>query len=541
MKRTVLILGSLLFFVQAESQYITDSTRWYFFTDKEGTEYTVDQPEEFLSQRSIDRRGWQSLAVDETDLPVSNVYVEDLEALGLEILYTSKWLNGVLVKSGNTAMLDTLDRLPFLSNKRWIPDPDNTYIPAKPGGERFPGPLETDASYSYGYSHGQITQLNLNRLHDMGYTGNGVLLTVLDAGFVALPDLPAFQTPLANNQIVQTRNFVSGGENVYLDHSHGTNVSSIIFGNLPGQLIGTAPDVRVLLALTENGYSETRIEEYSWIAGAEWADSLGADVLNTSLGYTTFDDPATNYTYEDLDGNTAHISIANGMTAAKGIVSVTSAGNEGSNDWYYISAPADAENILAVGAVDTTGLLGTFSSRGPTSDHRIKPDVCATGKSTVVQSTDGTIRYGSGTSFSSPMIAGATAVLWQSHPEWTAKEIIHEIVRSGDRYMNPDIDYGFGIPDFYSAMTQIVEDVVVYEEIKVYPNPFHHIVTVDPGLNREDEFTMRLIDLQGRTVFESIRQSAGPVEIPPTLKPGLYILDIENNSIHRRTRVIHFE
>ena len=239
---------------------------------------------------------------------------------------------------------------------------------------------------------------------------------MLDGGFTKLTTLPAFLTPVTNSQILATRNFVERDKDVYNASSHGTSVSSIIVADWPDTLVGTAPDIHLILATTENVRSETRIEEYAWIEAAEWADSLGADIINTSLGYTTFDDSTTNYTYRDMNGKTAHISIANSMTAAKGMVSVTSAGNSGNDSWYHIGAPADAADILTVGAVDINGLLASFSSRGPTYDHRIKPEISAMGALTAVQSSDGTAKLGYGTSYSSPVIAGATAVLWQAFP-----------------------------------------------------------------------------------------------------------------------------
>jgi serine protease AprX len=247
-----------------------------------------------------------------------------------------------------------------------------------PQGERFGQPLPSPPEYRYGFSGEQIRQVKVDFLHEKGYTGEGVLLAVLDAGFTNFTTLPAFETPLANGQILATRNFVERDKDVYNAHSHGTSVSSIIVANWPDTLVGTAPGVKLLLATTEDIRSETRIEEYAWIEGAEWADSLGTDIINTSLGYTTFDDSTTNYSYSDMNGNTAHISIANGMTAAKGIISVTSAGNSGNDEWYYIGAPADATGILAVGAVDKRTVCSPGSARAvqPTttgSSRRCRP------------------------------------------------------------------------------------------------------------------------------------------------------------------------
>jgi len=458
MKKLFLLALVIAIAWPARAQRVAENTHWFYFTDKLNTGFSVTQPDAFLSQRSIDRRAWQSLPVDQSDLPVTQSYVDSLEALGLGIRHTSKWLNGVLVTSTDSLLLDTLHRLSFIDTVRWVPATAERYFPGIPQGERFEPPLPSPPAYRYGFSANQIRQIKLDFLHEKGYTGRGVLMAVLDAGFSSLTTLPAFIEPVENGQILATRNFVEPEKDVYNAHSHGTNVSSIIVANWPDTLMGTAPDVQLILATTEDGRSETRIEEYAWIGGAEWADSLGADIMNTSLGYTEFDDTTTNYSYRDMDGKTAHISIANGMSAAKGMISVTSAGNSGNDNWYHIGAPADAADILAVGAVDKNGLLASFSSRGPTYDHRIKPEVSAMGALTAIQSTDSTARLGYGTSFSSPVIAGATAVLWQAFPGLTSTELMRWIIESGDRADDPDIQYGYGIPRFstaYHAITSV--------------------------------------------------------------------------------------
>jgi serine protease AprX len=540
MKKLFLLALVIAIAWPARAQRVAENTHWFYFTDKLNTGFSVTQPDAFLSQRSIDRRAWQSLPVDQSDLPVTQSYVDSLEALGLGIRHTSKWLNGVLVTSTDSLLLDTLHRLSFIDTVRWVPATAERYFPGIPQGERFEPPLPSPPAYRYGFSANQIRQIKLDFLHEKGYTGRGVLMAVLDAGFSSLTTLPAFIEPVENGQILATRNFVEPEKDVYNAHSHGTNVSSIIVANWPDTLMGTAPDVQLILATTEDGRSETRIEEYAWIGGAEWADSLGADIMNTSLGYTEFDDTTTNYSYRDMDGKTAHISIANGMSAAKGMISVTSAGNSGNDNWYHIGAPADAADILAVGAVDKNGLLASFSSRGPTYDHRIKPEVSAMGALTAIQSTDSTARLGYGTSFSSPVIAGATAVLWQAFPGLTSTELMRWIIESGDRADDPDIQYGYGIPRFstaYHAITS-VDRSLLPTELNIYPNPFTESIFIGVPAENYDTYTINLYDMQGRRVSTGRINAPGRTDLPSALKPGMYIIEIQNDITTLRSRII---
>jgi len=533
----------LLFFAISTiyAQRIAENTYWYYFTDKEENGYSVNQPLDFLSERSVERRAWQSIPVDETDLPVTQMYVDSLASLGLQVLYTSRWLNGVLISSSDADLIDTLHRLSFIDTLAWQPHENTRYFPGPPAGERFSLRSVAPAPLPYGFSGDQVRQLKVHYLHEEGYTGDGVRIAVLDAGFSNLENIPGFTSLVANGQLIATRNFVNRDETVFGSHSHGTNVSSIIAGYLPDTLIGTAPDAELLLGMTENPASETRIEEYSWIEGAEWADSLGADIINTSLGYSVFDDPSTNYTYESMDGRTAHSSIANGMTAAKGMVSVTSAGNQGNDtSWYYIGAPADAKNILAVGAVDVSGNISSFSSRGPTYDHRIKPEVVAMGVLTVVQGSDGRARRGSGTSFASPLIAGATASLWQAYPALSATELMRWIIESADQYKTADATYGYGIPSFRGAYWAITSSPrnENFPQIKVYPNPVNDHVSIEIPVSGNGQYMVKLYDIQGRIVFSKAANLPGRVSISQEIKPGMYILEAARQHKYFRTRII---
>ena len=531
----------MLISLTSYSQRIAGNSYWFYFTDKNGNGYRVDQAREFLTDRSVDRRAFQAIPIDQHDLPVSQEYIDSLQMLGLEIRYVSKWLNGAVVRGDDQALIDTLFRYGFIDTLMWEADPYDTYLPEVPPGNRFEPANSNPLIFEYGNSFDQIHQLRVDALHEIGYTGKGVWLAVLDAGFTDLPNLPAFQVPLENGQIIEARNFVND-DDIYSMHPHGMNVSSLIIANWPDTLMGIAPDVNLLLAATENPESETRLEEFSWIRGAEWADSLGADIINTSLGYTTFDDSSTNYSYKAMDGKTAHISIANGMTASRGMLSVTSAGNSGNSDWYYIGAPADAFDILSVGAVDKEGMLASFSSRGPSYDHRIKPEVVAMGSLAAVQGSDGTARFGSGTSFSSPLMAGAAAVLWQAHPYLSAKELIQSILEAGSRYTTADAAYGYGIPNFKLAYHAIssTNSISTDPGFKVFPNPVSGFVNISVDQQMRGMYDVRIYDMQGRTIMQYEAEIPGQIEISSAIQPGIYILEIDKGSGPLRTRIIKY-
>lgn len=539
MRKTGLIILALLISVLSYSQRIAGNSYWFYFTDKNGNGFSVDQAHEFLSPESVNRRAFQSIPVDQNDLPVTQEYIDSLKSLGLEIDYISKWLNGVLVSSNNQALIDTLYKIDFIDTLMWIPDPLDTYLPEMPMSERFDEAYANPPEYKYGNSFDQIHQLRIDALHEMGYTGKGVTLAILDAGFTDLEILPAFKIPLENGQISETRNFVNN-ENIFAMHPHGMNVSSLIIANWPDTLMGIAPDVELILAATENPETETRIEEFSWIRGAEWADSLGADIINTSLGYTTFDDSSTNFSYQSMDGKTAHISIANSMTASRGMLSATSAGNSGNDDWYYIGAPADATDILSVGSVDKTGSLASFSSRGPSYDHRIKPEVVAMGTLAAVQGSDGTARFGSGTSFASPLMAGAAAVLWQAYPNLSAKDLMQSIIEAGNQYSTADAAYGYGIPNFKIAYGSIssVKTTSIISDLKVFPNPFTNYINISLPQEIRGSHDLIIYDIQGRMMLQRIVEIPGRIDISTALKTGIYIMEVDTEAGPLRTRII---
>lgn len=422
------------------------------FTDKNNCGYSIDKPEEFLSQRAIERRQKYNISITDQDLPVTNAYIDSLKSLGFEIYAVSKWFNHAVVYTKDSELIQKLQSLSFVDLSK-----DTVKTEKKQTDRKKLKNLDVKykkddyVSFQYGLGENQITMLNGHYMHNRGFRGQGMQIAVLDAGFYKADELPALDSLFANNQILGIRDFVARDDEVFKDDSHGMQVLSTIGGYYPEKLVGTAPKAKFWLLRTEDESSEYIVEEYYWISGAEFADSVGVDMIHTSLGYNDFDDKVNSHTYEDMNGDTAPISIGADIASAKGLLVVTSAGNEGNDPWKYVSAPADADSVLSVGAVGSRGKISNFSSRGPSSDGRVKPDVMGQGSFAFVQGNNGDITFSFGTSFSGPIIAGVVACLWQAHPSFPPQEIIEVVRRSSHKYDNPNGDYGYGIPDMAYA------------------------------------------------------------------------------------------
>lgn len=418
--------------------------------DKKGTPYTLTEPEKYLSLKSVERRRKQGLSIDSTDLPISPAYLRQISKRGVTIVGKSKWNNTVLVRSNDLQTLERLARLPFVKStlKVWA-SRDSILEPL--GREDIESKFESWDSLkgsAYGEGQRQIDVLNGRKLHEAGFRGKGITIAILDAGFMNVDKIPAF----SNVSILGTRNFVAvSSNNVYKQMDHGTKVLSTMAMNQPNTFIGTAPEASFWLLRSEDYDSENIVEEDYWAEAAEFADSVGADIISSSLGYHHFDDSTRTHHYYEQDGRTALISRTASMLASKGIVCVNSAGNDGMGSWKRISFPADARDILTVGAITYNRLNSPFSSVGPTADGRIKPDVMAIGSSTAVVGGSGAIQHNNGTSFSCPTLAGMVACLWQALPDKNASEIIELVKNAGDNVLHPDNIYGYGVPDFWKA------------------------------------------------------------------------------------------
>ena len=488
MKKLSLLLIMLVAAVIMQAQIATN-IYWVQFTDKNNSPYSIDNPSEYLSQRALDRRARLNIEIDEYDLPVNPQYLQAVSDCGAQLLNPSKWLNGVSIYTTSQSVVDAINALEFVEVVRNCPSfPDahrDKMIWLENEMKGTAKPVETRDFY--GGAHDQVYQLKVNELHDMGYDGSGVVIAVLDGGFRGADQHPTFDNMRAEGRLLGVRDFVFGSTSVYTQSSHGTSCLSTMGAYDPNNMVGTAPKASYYLFHTEDGEGENIVEEYNWVSGAELADSLGADICSTSLGYIDFDMPQWDHPIEHFDGHTAPMTVGAEIAASRGMVCMNSAGNE-YDGYCTLGIPADAEHILTVGAVDANGYRADFSSVGPTYDGRIKPDVMAMGEGTYVAGNPsgwGVYYNGNGTSFSNPVLAGAVACLRQARPYASVQEICDAVRMSGDHVNNPDNHYGYGIPNFVAALEMLgVEEVAMEENeiLNVYPNPSNgnvHVVLND--------------------------------------------------------------
>lgn len=448
MRKRLLILSTLVLLAAGASAQQDTLKYRISLRDKAATAYSLERPEQFLSQKAIERRRKQNLAIDSTDLPVCRKYVDEIRRQGVNVIVTGKWENFVTVSCNDSALIDRIAALPFVrtAEKVWTaPKTKGEMMSATRDSVVNTPKIYTDSIY--GPAITQIQLSNGDKLHDAGFKGQGMTIAVIDAGFHNLDKITAMQ----NIRVLGTKDFVNPQADLFAESSHGMSVLSCIGMNRPGIMTGTAPEASFWLLRSEDEYSENLVEQDYWAAAVEFADSVGVDVINTSLGYYAFDDKSKNYKYRDLDGHHALMSRQASRIADKGMVLVCSAGNSGMGSWKKITPPGDAENVLTVGAVNKRALLAPFSSIGNTADNRIKPDVVAVGEGSDVIRTDGNQGKASGTSFSSPIMCGMVACLWQACPKLTAKELIELVRSSGDRADCPDNIYGYGVPDIWKA------------------------------------------------------------------------------------------
>lgn len=541
MKNIFLLFVSVLLALpaaaQAPSKYIVK------FTDRNGSPYSISNPSAYLSQRAITRRTTQGISIVQNDLPVNPNYITGVLSMGnVTLLNRSRWFNAICIYTTDAAALSAIQALPYVSSVSAVErlvsplGPEKEQQPVSSNAKLQPqSDISHVLAHDYGPSLNQLSMLGGECLHNMGYQGEGKVIAVLDAGFYEVNNLPAFDSLWANNQILGTWDFVANDSSVFEDFHHGEMVLSCMGGNLPGQLVGTAPGAQYWLLRSEEAATEFVVEEFNWVAAAEFADSVGADIINSSLGYTTFDNPTQDHTYNDLDGNTTIITNGADIAASKGIFVVNSAGNSGSSSWYYIGAPADGDSVLAVGAVDASGAYASFSSHGPTADGRVKPDVSAQGQGTIVADPSGGIVSANGTSFSSPVTAGLVACLWQAHPALTARQLYYAIIQSGNQYGNPDALLGYGIPDFCAANVILGGgDISQFEEdnlVSVFPNPFRESFEFSFYSEKQQPVSIEMYDVTGRKVAENIfdvkLRSHNSYEVSAAdLRNGMYFLVI---------------
>ena len=535
---------SLLFVLLSTLQLFCQEDAWVFLKDKPSSSTYLEAPLSILSQRALDRRARQNIALDSKDVPVHAPYYTQIKSTaGITVLAKSKWLNAIHVQGTQSAIAALSGTFSFVERVEFA----NNSLNAKQRVSQ--SSLDTnhrnkfsnlESEINYGDATTQIAMLRGDYLHQKGFTGAGMQIAVMDAGFPNVNVLNGFEGLIDNNQILGGYDFVNRSDVFYSGHNHGTNVLSDIGGSIDEVFIGTAPQASFYLFITEDVANEVPLEESLWVEAAEKADSLGVDVINTSLGYTTFDNANYNYSYDDMDGKTTFISRGAEIGASRGMILVNSAGNSGSNAWKYIGAPADAASVFSVGAVNENRDIAAFSSFGPTSDNRVKPDVLAHGQSVfVLDHVSGNPKTSNGTSFSSPIMAGVIACFWQAFPNLTNMEIMQRIRESADRYAVPDPQHGYGIPNFEFAYTTLFNELESksLKEVSIYPNPVEDRFTLAYNGNDLHKLSIQIFNSIGMTVYENQSLNSTIVNISK-LAAGVYVLKIKSGKQQKEIKLM---
>ena len=534
----------IIFFLLSLSGYSQEDA-WVYFINKPNAQFYFDNPLEMLTQRSLDRRTNQNIALDLKDVPIYQPYVDQISASnGIQVMAKSKWFNAIHVRGEittiqNLLMLSFVDDVQFADrNLNIFGRINNNTKPA--AVNKADKVLETNVNFVYGNSGNQVQMINAHLLHQQDYTGTGKIIAVMDAGFPNVDLIAPFQRLRNNNQILGGYNFVDRNDTFYSGNSHGTLVLSTMGGFVENQLIGTAPDAKYYLFITEDANSENPLEESNWVEAAEVADSLGVDIITTSLGYFEYDNPNYSYTYADMNGTTSYISRGSDVAFSRGMICVASAGNSGANILNpHIAAPADAINVLAIGAVKSDENYATFSSIGPSFDGRVKPDITAQGQASTVSGATGVIGAASGTSFSAPIVSGAIASFWQAIPWATNQQILDFVKQSANRFANPTNQFGYGIPDFQLALTNA--NLSVNENIKgqflLYPNPVSNNLFISFP-NTVSDVKVLLYNGLGQIVLEQLIQNSQQAVSVEILNSGIYFYKIESKSFIQTGKLI---
>ncbi|HTS45127.1 MAG TPA: S8 family peptidase [Puia sp.] len=569
LKRNIVFILVFGYCSQATAQY----SRYIIqLTDKKGS-FTLDNPSAYLSAKSLARRTKRQIRVDSTDLPITPAYLDSIRSLpDVIVLNNSKWLNQVLIKILDSNALTQINNFSFvkhiapiaLRSKQSFKDTirnqaNSSFMPYR--NETVTAETQTtnitgasDNFFDYAASFQQIHIHKGEYLHNLGFHGEGITIAILDAGFYDYLTNPAFDSARQNNQILGTYDYVNQKQSVNEEDIHGTYCFSIIAANEPGEMVGSAPKASFWLFKTEDVNSEYPVEEQNWIAAAEFADSAGADIISTSLGYAYFDDSSFNLNYAQRDGRTAMISLAANFAVAKGMIVTVSAGNSGAlnNDERFVWCPADADSALTIGATDMNGNIAAFSSWGPNASGELKPDVVSVGQGTVIATPNGIPGTGNGTSFSNPNLAGLVACLWQAFPEFANHDIMDAIEESADKYAYPDDHYGYGIPDFEKAYT-ILENKREFNTyistlgdqwISVYPVPYTNNFTVVFKPTTNGPASLQLIDAGGR-IIESKSLTGTPgifneVQFDDAyfLPKGMYFIHYDDGNRKKTLKII---
>lgn len=538
MHKVFFIVPFFLFLYLSSNAQTTYSLHLVEFINKNNSPYSIYRPQDFLSAKALERREIQGIAIDQLDLPISPDYVEQITQLGVHIQSQSKWLNAVAIHTQDEAILAQIRLLPFVKSVQAL----GKFRNAKPGKFYTKRPAIDSSNHQpnyYGLADNQISMLNGKVLHQLGFTGKGVHLAVVDGGFQNVYRMPVFDSMYLNNRLLGTKDFVDGDDFVYESSTHGTSVLSTMTAKRPNLIVGTAPDASYYLFKTEDVRGEYQAEEFYWIVAMEYADSIGVDVVNSSLGYNRFRDKNMSYRYEQLDGQTALITRGANIAVSRGLFIVNAAGNDGDEDWHYLFAPADATGVFSVAAVDESGKRTAFSSWGPTADQRLKPDIAAQGGKTAYASMiKYDVGYGDGTSYACPVLTGMVASLKQAFPT-TNNEVIKDAIRnSGHQAHQPDSSLGYGIPNFFRAYLSLLDSSVfihkngtIEHTQKTIQNDMHIYVEV----GETGQLKLQVFDLWGNELYHE-KMALRPdvfnkfsISDLDEYQPGVYVLKITLN------------
>lgn len=529
------------FFCSILSLFSQEEDAWVFFKDKPNQASFIANPSLMLSPKAIQRRVKQNLPIDSTDVPIHQPYKTAVaNATGITVMAESKWLNALHIRGTVSAVSLLLDD----ESISYIKFADHSLnVGGTPSGRflsndvtpnyRTTNKLNIQVEYNYGSSLSQVEMLAVDYLHQNDFLGDGITIAVMDSGFPGVDTASPFAQLQNNNQIKGGYNYPDRSPNFYTRHYHGTAVLSTIAGFVAGELVGTAPNANYYLFITEDANSENPVEESYWVEAVERADSLGVDMINTSLGYFGYDNANYSHTYSNMNGETAFASRAASMIAQKGMILVTSAGNSGNTSNPHIAVPGDAKNILTIGAVNANEELASFSSIGPSFDNRIKPELAAQGVFSIFSNELGEIVSGNGTSFSSPILCGAIASFWSAYPYLTAEEVMLKVKQSANQFLQPDNLKGYGIPNFKKAVDDINDSIL---QFSVFPNPVENQLKITKNNNLLASFEM--YDVLGRQIVETTFFDTNYIFSTSSLASGTYIYYLQINDTVKSGKII---
>ena len=532
-------------FIMSTFAILKAQTQYFFyvqFSDKNNTTYSLQRPAEYLSTRAIERRISFHIAIDSTDLPVNQTYVNQIAALGIKVHSRSKWMNGVTVMLSDSGMMHLVRELNFVKFTQYTGKMTTTPASVIQKSQT------QETGYIYGNAATQINQLNGTTLHNNGFRGQGIQIGILDAGFSNVDVNRGFDSLRLQGRLLGTKDIILPGNNVFREHTHGAQVLSTMAGNIDGQYIGTAPKASFWLIRTEYDPTEYLSETDFWVSGIEFADSAGVDVINSSLGYTTFNDPSMNFTYNDMNGKVSRASRAATMAAEKGIIVCNSAGNDGGKSWNYLGVPADADKIFTVGSVTSANTPSSFSSFGPSADQRIKPDVCAMGSLSSVIFSDGVISSNNGTSFSSPIMAGMLSCLLQRYKAFDPNPVMsvfyRAVIESCNNYATPTPQSGYGIPDFvvaesklpiYDGVGKLLKTNENHAEIRQYPTGIQ--IKIREG-NNTGMYNIRIYNSNGILIYsKNLNESMATISTSH-FSPGVCVMMINLNGATQINKIL---